>query len=94
MSFHRFSGLKEFKKFLYQVDAACRFMVQAMSGMRTDELYRMHSEYGLQSTTVQGQLIYLLTTRQSKIVKGKNSINDVYVTSKFGAKAYQLMNAI
>lgn len=94
LSFHRFSGLKEFKKFLYQVDAACRFMVQAMSGMRTDELYRMHSDYGLQSTTVQGQLIYLLTTRQSKIVKGKNSINDVYVTSKFGAKAYQLMNAI
>ncbi|HHG3239039.1 hypothetical protein [Vibrio diabolicus] len=94
LSFRSFTGLKDFKDFLRDVDAACRFMVQAMSGMRTDELYRMHPEYGLQFTTVQGQLIYLVTTRQSKITKGANTINDVYVTSKLGAKAYQLMNAI
>lgn len=94
LSFKSFKGLKEFKDFLFDVDAACRFMVQAMTGMRTDELFRMNPQYGLQQSTLQGQVIYLITTRQSKITKGSNTINDVYVTTKLGAKAYQLMNAI
>lgn len=54
----------------------------------------MHPTYGLQTTTIKGQIIHLVTTRQSKISRGQNTVNDVYVTTATGAKAYQLLNAI
>lgn len=93
-SLEQYKNLSSFKNVLSEVDAACRFIIQAFSGMRTDEMYRMHPTYGLQSTVIKGQKIYLLTTRQSKIKRGVNTIDDVYVTTSMGAKAYQLLNAI
>ncbi|KXI21081.1 hypothetical protein [Photobacterium sanguinicancri] len=91
---HRWKGLAEFKDTLREIDAACRFLIQALSGMRTDELWRMHPDFAMQYAHIKGQKIYLLTTRQSKITKGSGTVNDVYVTTKMGAKAYQLLNAI
>lgn len=91
---HRWKGLAEFKDTLSEIDAACRFLIQALSGMRTDELWRMHPDFALQYAHIKGQKIYLLTTRQSKITKGSGTVNDVYVTTEMGAKAYQLLNAI
>lgn len=89
-----FSGLSEFKDYLFEIDACSRYLVQAYTGMRTDELYRMHPTYGLQTTTIRGQKIFLITTRQSKIVSGSNTVNDVYVTNAMGGKAYQLLNSV
>lgn len=94
ISVEYYENLSEFKDVLAKIDACCRFLIQANSGMRTDELHRMHPIYGLQTTTIKGQKIYLLTTRQSKIKKGSNTVNDVYVTTTMGAKAYQLLNAL
>ncbi|MGF1759882.1 hypothetical protein L4D76_18480 [Photobacterium sagamiensis] len=91
---HRWEGLAEFKDTLSEIDAACRFLTQALSGMRTDELWRIHPDFALQYAHIKGQKIYLLTTRQSKITKGSGTVNDVYVTTEMGAKAYQLLNAI
>ena len=87
-------GLADFKETLQEVDAACRFLIHALTGMRVDELFRMHPDYGLQKTIIKGQEIHLITTRQSKITRGSNSIDDVYVTTRMGARAYQLLNAI
>ncbi|MCJ8352107.1 hypothetical protein [Moritella sp.] len=94
ISIEYYKSITEFKGVLAKIDGGCRFLIQAYSGMRTDELYRIHPIYGLQTATIKGQKIYLLTTRQSKIKKGTNTINDVYVTTAVGARAYQLLNAI
>ncbi|MEB5529121.1 hypothetical protein GOP96_19090 [Vibrio cholerae] len=87
-------SLNAFKDTLSEIDAACRFLIQALSGMRTDELWRMRPEYGLQHTTIKGTVIPLLTTRQSKISMNANTVNDVYVTTEMGARAYRLLNDI
>ncbi|MDP2558561.1 hypothetical protein Q8W15_17270 [Photobacterium damselae subsp. piscicida] len=94
ISKQRWQNLSQFKNTLSEIDAACRFLIMALTGMRGDELYRMHPTYGLQTTTIKGQIIHLVTTRQSKISRGQNTVNDVYVTTATGAKAYQLLNAI
>ncbi|WP_372378183.1 hypothetical protein ACBZ91_02595 [Vibrio natriegens] len=87
-------NLSAFKDTLYEIDAACRFLIQALSGMRTDELWRIRPEFGLQHTTIKGTVVPLLTTRQSKISLNANTVNDVYVTTQMGAKAYRLLNDI
>ncbi|MFA0440187.1 hypothetical protein AB4560_09705 [Vibrio sp. 10N.222.51.C12] len=87
-------NLSAFKDTLYEIDAACRFLMQALSGMRTDELWRIRPEFGLQHATIKGTVVPLLTTRQSKISMNANTVNDVYVTTEMGAKAYRLLNDI
>ncbi|WP_214656272.1 hypothetical protein, partial [Vibrio anguillarum] len=62
--------------------------------MRSNELLQITPEFGAQVITLDGIDIHLFHTRQQKITLGYQGQNDVYVTTRNGHIAYELLNAI
>lgn len=91
---YTFASISEFSEFLSKLDHVSKWLLMALTGMRIDELWRISPIYGLQKFTSGKNTIYLVTTRQSKITLTSQTKNDVYVTSKTGEKAFELLNAI
>ena len=90
----QFESVGGFKDYLQQIDAKCKALCLALSGMRVDELYRVSHIYGAQILTVQGQKIHLFTTRQSKITAGQQTKDDIFVTTPTGYKAFKVLSTI
>ena len=90
----KFVSASHLKDYLFVVDNQCKYLCLALSGMRTDELYRMSPIHGAQTVEIDRQKIYLFTTRQSKITLNSQTRDDVYVTTEIGYKAYCILNAI
>jgi integrase len=89
-----FATTTEFQNFLSTLDTACKWLLLALSGMRVDELYHISPVYGMQEYQSGKNTIYLLSTRQSKITLTSQTKDDVYVTTKTGKKAFDILNAI
>jgi hypothetical protein len=75
----------------------------ALSGMRVDELYRMHPTFGAQKVLFDKQgnisengkeIIYFLTTRQSKITMSSQTKDDIFVTTEVGWKSFHVIDLI
>ncbi|WP_197739493.1 hypothetical protein [Pseudoalteromonas sp. A25] len=62
--------------------------------MRSNELLQIAPEYGAQTIELDGLPIYLFHTKQQKITPGYQGQNDVYVTTRNGHLAYDLLNAL
>ncbi|MEK2012408.1 tyrosine-type recombinase/integrase [Vibrio parahaemolyticus] len=89
-----FTKVSQLNDYLEDLDIRCKYLVLALSGMRVDELRRMSPIYGAQSITIKNQTIYLFTTRQSKVSLNTQTKNDVFVTTKTGFMAYEILKAI
>jgi hypothetical protein len=89
-----FSTFGKFKDYLRELDMKAKMVCLCLSGMRTDELHSMHPAYGAQSYEYNGNTIHLFTTRQSKITKGIQTEEDVFVTTKAGHDAFKLLTTI
>ncbi len=62
--------------------------------MRSNELLQITPDYGAQVVTLDGIDIHLFHTKQQKITPGYQGYNDVYVTTKNGHLAYELLNCL
>ncbi|MFH3829228.1 hypothetical protein [Acinetobacter nosocomialis] len=62
--------------------------------MRSNELLQIVPEIGAQVITVDGIDIHIFHTKQQKITLGYQGHDDVYVTTKNGHLAYDLLNAL
>ncbi|MDW7551503.1 site-specific integrase [Pseudoalteromonas peptidolytica] len=90
----RFGSHHEVKDFCRRLDSKCRYLVLCLSGMRSNELLQIAPEYGAQTIELDGLPIYLFHTKQQKITPGYQGQNDVYVTTRNGHLAYDLLNAL
>lgn len=96
-------GWADFRRYLVSMSAKASWLCLALSGMRVDELYRISPVYGAQKISFDKngcesdtgkEIIYFLTTRQSKITLNSQTKDDVFVTTKVGLKAFHVINAI
>ncbi|MDO6834057.1 hypothetical protein Q4596_00390 [Pseudoalteromonas carrageenovora] len=85
---------KEFIGYVSELANTCRVLILAYTGMRINELKKLSPNYAIQRQIIDGQTIYKITTRQSKIAKGVQTKNDVFVTNEIGYKAAQTLNTI
>jgi integrase len=90
----QFNSISDFKNFLVDCDFKCKTLCLLLSGMRVDELNSMHPMYGAQSYIYDRQTIRLFTTRQSKITKGMQTEEDIFVTNQTGHNAFRLLTTI
>lgn len=91
----------ELRRYLFKLNYMAAWLCHALSGMRTDELFSMHPNFGAQSAEFrkiehEGALekVYLLTTRQSKITNDSQKKDDVFVTTYTGFKSFFVLDAI
>ncbi|MGL4579760.1 MAG: hypothetical protein ACRCVP_12805 [Shewanella xiamenensis] len=90
----RCEKIGEFSTFLVELDFKCKTLCLLLSGMRIDELHSMHPKYGAQSYDYNGQTIDLFTTRQSKITRGIQTEEDMFVTNQTGHDAFRVLTTI
>ncbi|MFV8463753.1 hypothetical protein ACNO7T_21600 [Vibrio campbellii] len=84
----------ELKSWFQTACMKCQTLLLAFSGMRMDELYRVHPLYGMQPVSVGDQEIDIFTTRQSKITMNNQTIEDTFVTTSEGKKAFDIWVAL
>jgi hypothetical protein len=89
-----FNTVGALTSYLDSIDAKCKTICLALSGMRGDELHSMTSQYGAQKEIIKGQIIHVFTTRQSKITVNSQTKNDIFVTTQNGHNAFELLRAI
>lgn len=89
-----FHSHHEVKDFCRNLDAQCRYLVLCLSGMRSNELLQITPEFGAQVVTLDGIDIHIFHTKQQKITLGYQGHDDVYVTTRTGHLAYELLNAL
>jgi hypothetical protein len=87
-------SIADFKAFLMELDTKCKTLCLLLSGMRTDELHSMHPDYGAQSYEYNGQTIHVFCTRQSKITRGTQTKEDMFVTTQAGHDAFRVLTTI
>lgn len=84
----------EIKDFCRKLDAKCRYLILCLSGMRSNELLQIIPEFGAQVVTLDGIDIHIFHTKQQKITPGYQGHDDVYVTTRVGHLAYELLNTL
>ncbi|MFM2593379.1 site-specific integrase [Vibrio harveyi] len=91
----------EAKEYLSQIWNVCSWLALLLSGMRIDELYALHPQFGAQDIELpighslrKKETIYIFTTRQSKITPTTQKLDDTYVTTVDGYKAFHVLNAL
>ncbi|MFT4060462.1 MAG: hypothetical protein QM652_13045 [Legionella sp.] len=89
-----FDSPNKIKNFCRNLDTRCRYVVLCLSGMRSNELLQIVPEIGAQVITLDGVDIHIFHTKQQKITLGYQGHDDVYVTTKNGHLAYDLLNAL
>lgn len=93
-------SIADFKRYLHDLNDKAAWYCLLLTGMRVDELSSLHPDFGAQKVTINNEngagkeIIYLLTTRQSKITMNSQKKDDVYVTNLTGYKAFHVLNAI
>ena len=87
-----FSRPADIKDFCRKLEHKCRYLILCLSGMRSNELLQITPDFGAQTITLDGIKIHIFHTKQQKITAGYQGHNDVYVTTKKGHIAYELIN--
>ncbi|HIF9347000.1 TPA: integrase [Photobacterium damselae] len=80
----------EVEPYLIKLTGMAGWLCMAFSGMRIDELYSMHPDFGAQTI----DNIKVLTTVQSKITGSSQTKDDVFVTNDIGHKAFAVLDSI
>lgn len=90
----KITSLSEIEAILSEYTSTCSVLAMALSGMRTDEFYRLHTTNGCANKVIQRQTIYWFNADLSKIKKGSQVRQDTFVTTEDGMKAFEVLNAI
>ncbi|MGF1838031.1 hypothetical protein [Vibrio atlanticus] len=90
-----FNMRSKFSEYIRNLQASAAFLVMALSGMRTSELYGLSPVYGAQDHIKIGiNTIYALTTKQEKLTLDSQTADDVFITNRTGFRAFHVLNAI
>ncbi len=88
------SNLREALSLFKKLSGGCLWGLMARTGMRGDEMYSMNTVQGCTEDIIDRQNIYIIHTNLSKTVKGSQSIQDEFVTTEIGMKAYEVLQAL
>ncbi|BCN24786.1 MULTISPECIES: tyrosine-type recombinase/integrase [Vibrio] len=76
------------------LNGGCLWGLMARTGMRGDEMYSLNTVQGCTKDIIDRQNIYVIHANLSKTVKGSQSIQDEFVTTEIGMKAYEVLQAL
>ncbi|MFH0264763.1 site-specific integrase [Vibrio rumoiensis] len=76
------------------LSGGCLWGLMARTGMRGDEMYNLNTAQGCTEDIIDRQNIYIIHANLSKTVKGSQSIQDEFVTTEIGMKAYEVLQAL
>jgi hypothetical protein len=88
------SNQSQAEQLLTNYSGVCVWTLMAKSGMRGDEIYDLHIVNGCHAEVIAGQTIYILHADLDKTVKGIQSKQDEFVSTKLSMKAYEVLQAI
>ncbi|WP_159820611.1 site-specific integrase [Colwellia sp. 20A7] len=88
------SNQSQAEQLLTKYSGVCTWALMAKSGMRGDEIYDLHTVNGCTTVVIARQTIYLLNADLDKTVKGIQSKQDEFVSTKLSMKAYEILQAI
>lgn len=76
------------------LNGGCLWGLIARTGMRSDEMYSLNTAQGCTEDIIDRQNIYVIHANLSKTTKGSQSIQDKFVTTEIGMKAYEVLQAL
>ncbi|MFA0067413.1 site-specific integrase [Vibrio breoganii] len=76
------------------LNGGCLWGLMARTGMRGDEMYHLNTAQGCIEDIIERQNIYVIHADLSKTTKGSQSIQDEFVTTEIGMKAYEVLQAL
>ncbi|EJG1563513.1 site-specific integrase [Vibrio parahaemolyticus] len=88
------TGLKEAQSLFIMLNGGCLWGVMARTGMRSDEMYNLNTAQGCTKDIIDRQNIYVIHANLSKTAKGSQSMQDEFVTTEIGMKAYEVLQAL
>ncbi|PMO65392.1 integrase [Vibrio breoganii] len=77
-----------------KLNGGCIWGLMARTGMRSDEMYNLNTAQGCIEDIIERQNIYVIHADLSKTTKGSQSIQDEFVTTEIGMKAYEVLQAL
>ena len=77
-----------------RLNGGCLWGLMARTGMRGDEMYNLNTAQGCTEEIIERQNIYVIHADLSKTTKGSQSIQDEFVTTEIGMKAYEVLQAL
>lgn len=82
------------RSLLREYTERCKYLLYALSGLRSDELCALHRNGGVESVVIEGQEIHQLKANMSKVTGNTQARQDIFVTTDVGKKAYEVLNEI
>ncbi|BBL89540.1 hypothetical protein VroAM7_21930 [Vibrio rotiferianus] len=88
------TNLKEALSLFKMLNGGCLWGLMARTGMRNDEMYSLNTAQGCTEDIIDRQNIYVIHANLSKTTKSSQSIQDEFVTTEIGMKAYKVLQAL
>ncbi|MBM7072760.1 hypothetical protein JQC92_12075 [Shewanella sp. 202IG2-18] len=88
------TGLGEGQSLFKQLNGGCLWALMSRTGMRSDEIFHLHTAKGCTKETISNQTIHIIHADLSKTTKGSQSKQDEFVTTEIGKKAYEVLQAL
>ncbi|MEZ8130174.1 tyrosine-type recombinase/integrase [Enterovibrio norvegicus] len=88
------AGFGEALSLFKYLNGGCLFALMSRTGMRSDEIYRLHTANGCTKESISGQTIYLIHADLSKTTRGSQAKQEEFVTTEVGQKAYEILQAL
>ncbi|MFA0156089.1 site-specific integrase [Vibrio sp. 10N.261.46.A3] len=88
------TGLAKAQSLFKELNGGCLWALMSRTGMRSDEVFHLHTANGSTTETISGQTIHVIHADLSKTTKGSQSKQDEFVTTEIGKKAYEILQAL
>ena len=88
------TGLAEAQSLFKQFNGGCLWALMSRTGMRSDEIFHLHTAKGCTEETIAKQAIHIIHADLSKTTKGSQSKQDEFVTTEVGKKAYEILQTL
>ncbi len=88
------TNLREALALFKNLSGGCLWGLMARTGMRGDEMYNLNTDQGCTNDIIDRQNIFVIHANLSKTVRGSQSIQDEFVTTEIGMKAYKTLQAL
>ncbi|MDH5904636.1 site-specific integrase [Vibrio splendidus] len=88
------SGLVQAQSLFKELNGGCVWALMSRTGMRSDEIFNLHTVNGCTTETISRQDIHVIHADLSKTVEGLQSKQDEFVTTEIGKKAYDILQVL
>jgi integrase len=88
------TNIVEAQSLFITLNGGCIWALMSRTGMRSDELFHLHTTNGCIKEIISKQTIYVIHADLSKTSKGSQSRQDEFVTTEVGKKAYEILQAL